>query len=122
MSRQRHELAKHTILVGLGRACAPVFLGSLPRQTGRCCPPPPAHRSFAVSYLTPKNILNLLNLGRPSQRPFSFHWNTEAMKYEVHLPPASPIAALLILPAIFWGQNYVPVPPYALFFFGFSSL
>jgi hypothetical protein len=39
------------------------------------------------------------------------------MKYEVHLPPASPIAALLILPAIFWGQNYEPVPPYALIFF-----
>jgi hypothetical protein len=41
------------------------------------------------------------------------------MKYEVHRPPASPIAALLILPAIFWGQNYVPVPPYALIFFWF---
>jgi hypothetical protein len=41
------------------------------------------------------------------------------MKYEVTLPPASPIAALLILPAIFWGQNYVPVPPYALIFFWF---
>jgi hypothetical protein len=79
-------------------------------------PPLPAHRSFAVSYLTPKNILNLSNLGRPRQGPFSFHRNTEALKYEVHLPPASPIAALLILPAIFWGQNFVPVPPYALIF------
>jgi hypothetical protein len=97
---------------------APVFLGSLPRQTGRCAPPP-AYRSSAVSYFTPKNILNLSNLGRPRQGPFSFHRNTEAMKYEVHLPPASPIAALLILPAIFWGQNYVPVPPYALIFFWF---
>ena len=58
-------------------------------------------------------------MGRPRQGPFSFHRNTDAMKYEVHLPPASPIAALLILPAIFWGQNYVPVPPYALIFFWF---
>jgi hypothetical protein len=99
---------------------APVFLGSLPRQTGRCAPPPlPAHRSFVVSYFTPKNILNLSNLGRPRQGPFSFHRNTEAIKYEVHLPPALPIAALLILPAIFWGQNYVSVPPYALIFFWF---
>ncbi len=40
--------------------------------------PLPAHRSFAVSYLTPKNILNLSNLGRPRQGPFSFHRNTEA--------------------------------------------
>ncbi len=111
-------------LVGFGRACAPVRCAhpsfcSLPRQMGRCAPPLPAHRSFAVSYLTPKNIFNLSNLGRPRQGPFSFHRNTEAMKYEVHLPPASSIAALLILPAIFWGQNYVPVPPYALFFLVF---
>jgi hypothetical protein len=31
-------------------------------------------------------------------------------------PPHCPS---LILPAIFWGQNYVPVPPYALIFFWF---
>ncbi len=101
---------------------APVFLGSLPCQTGRCAPPLPAHCSFAVSYFTPKNILNLSNLGSPCQGPFSFHRNTEAMKYEVNLPPASPIAALLILPAIFLGQNYVPVPPYALNFLVFYFL
>jgi hypothetical protein len=34
--------------------------------------------------------------------------------------PAPPIAALLILPAIFWGQNYVPVRPYPQIFVGFS--
>ena len=92
---------------------APVFLGSLPRQTGRCATP--AHRSFADSYSTPKNIYNLSNLGRPRPGLLSFQWNTEAMKYEVP-SPAPPIAALLILPAIFWGQNYVPVRPYALIF------
>jgi hypothetical protein len=40
---------------------------------------------------------------------FSFHWTTEAVKYEVTCPPNPPIADSLILPAIFWGQNYVPV-------------
>jgi hypothetical protein len=32
---------------------APVFWGLLPRKTGRCAPPPHAHRSFA--YSIPKN-------------------------------------------------------------------
>jgi hypothetical protein len=31
---------------------APVFLGALPRQTGRCAPPD--HRSFAASYSSAK--------------------------------------------------------------------
>jgi hypothetical protein len=111
-------------LAARARPCAARtrLFGLLPRQTARCAPPLPAHRSFAASYLTPKNILNLSNLGPPRQGPFSFHRNTEAMKYEVHLPPASPITALLILPSIFWGQNYVPVSPYAIIFFGFSFL
>ncbi len=34
------------------RVRAPVFLDSLPCQTGRCAPPLPAHRSFAASYLS----------------------------------------------------------------------
>jgi len=51
---------------------APVFLSSLPPQTGRCAPPLPVHRSYEV-------------------------WGP--------LPPAPPIAASLILPAIFWGQR-----------------
>jgi hypothetical protein len=36
------------------------------------------------------------------------------------LAPAPPFVASLILPAIFWGQNYVPVRPNAHIFFGFS--
>jgi hypothetical protein len=84
------------------RKRAPVFLGSLPCQTGRCAPPPPDHRSFAASYSTPKNIYMLSNLGRLRQGLFSIHWTTEAM--EVPCPPASPIAASLILPAIFLYQ------------------
>ncbi len=55
------------------RVRARALRAPVPRQMGRC----------AVSYLTPKNILNLSNLGRPSQGPFSFHRNTEAIKYEV---------------------------------------
>jgi hypothetical protein len=35
--------------------CAPVFLNSLPRQTGAALRAPPTHRSFAASYSTPKN-------------------------------------------------------------------
>ncbi len=34
--------------------------------------------------------------------------------------PAPPIAAPLILPAIFLSSNYVPMPPYALIFSVFS--
>jgi cellulose synthase/poly-beta-1,6-N-acetylglucosamine synthase-like glycosyltransferase len=44
---------------------------------------PHAHRSFAASYSTPKNIYNLLP---PPARVFSFHWTTEAMKYEGPCP------------------------------------
>jgi hypothetical protein len=84
---------------------APVFLGSLPRQMG----------SFAASYSTPKNIYNLSNLGRPRPGLLSFQWTTEAMKYEVP-SPGPLIAALLILPAIFLGSNYVAMRPYALIF------
>ncbi len=35
------------------------------------------------------------------------------------MPHAPPIAASLIIPATFWGQNCVPVRPYALFFLVF---
>jgi hypothetical protein len=75
---------------GFGLACAPV----------RCTHPsfwvychakrgaarPPAHRSFAASYSTPKTIYNLSNLGRPRQGLFSFHWTTAAMKYATIRP------------------------------------
>ncbi len=94
---------------------------------------------FAVSYSTPpppKKIKSMelgppgfpkikcfpsgSNLGRPCQGIFSFNWISHAMKYKVLFPLAQPIAALLILPALFWDQNYVPVRPYALTFLVFS--
>ncbi len=73
--------------MGFGRACAPVRCAH-PSSWAHChakrgAARPPALRSFAASYFTPKNILNLSNLGRPRQGPFSFHRNTEAMKYKV---------------------------------------
>jgi hypothetical protein len=109
-------------LAARARPCAARtrLLGLIATPNGALRPPPsPPIAALLFLILPPKNILNLSNLGRPRQGPFSFHRNTEAMKNEVHLPPASPIAALLILPAIFWGQNYVPVPPHALIFFWF---
>ena len=75
--------------MGFGRACAPVrcahpsFWAHCHAQRGAARPP--AHRSFAASYLTPKNIYNLSNLGCPRQWLFSIHWTTEAMKFEVPL-------------------------------------
>ncbi len=56
---------------------APVFLGSLPRQTGRCAPP--AHRSFAAFSSYSKNKNNLPS--RPREEPFSFNSTTEAREY-----------------------------------------
>jgi hypothetical protein len=55
---------------------APVILGSLQRQTGRCAPP--THRSFAAfsSYSKDKN--NLPNSGCLLEGPFSFNSTTEA--------------------------------------------
>ncbi len=93
---------------------APVFLSSLPRQTGRCAPPLPAHRSFAVSYLTPKKYIKFIQLGPPTSRTFFFPPYRRG--YEVPCPPVPPIAALLILQAIFWGQKYIPVRPYEQIF------
>jgi hypothetical protein len=46
-------------------------------------PPPIKLRCFLFDT---KNIYNLSNLGRPRQGIFSFHWTTEAMKYEVPCP------------------------------------
>ncbi len=79
--------AKYKILVGFGRACAPVrcahpsFWAHWHAKQGAARPPPPlAHRSFAASHSTPKNIKNLSNLGRPRQRLFSFHLTTWRLK------------------------------------------
>ncbi len=89
---------------------APVFVSSLSSKTGRCAPPYPSQlRCFSFD---PQKYIKSMELGPPT---------SEAMKYEVPCPHP-PIAASLILSAIFWGQNYVPVRRYALLFSGFSFL
>ena len=50
----------------------------------------------------------------------SFWAHCHAQRGAARPPP--PIAASLILPAIFWGQNYVPVQPYGLIFSVFPFL
>ncbi len=81
---------------------APVFLGSLPRQTGRCAPPRPSQlRCFLFD---PQKYLQSIELGPPTSRAFFFPqmlWNMRSPS------PAPPIAASLILPSIFLGSNYV---------------
>ena len=109
------------ILVGFGRACAPVrcahpsFLTHCHLKRGAARPSPP----IAASYSALKNIYNLSNLGRSREGFFSVHWTAEAMRSPAPVPP---IAASLILPAMFWGQKYIPVRPYALIFRLFFSL
>ena len=64
----------------------------------------PPHRSFAASYSTPQKYIKSIELGPPTSRAFFFPqrlWNKRSPA------PAPPIAASLILPAIFLGSNYV---------------
>ncbi len=80
---------------------APVFLSSLPPQSGRCAPPPSQLRCFLFD---PQKYIKSIELGPPTSRAFFFPqrlWN----KRSPALGP--PIAASLILPAIFLGSNYV---------------
>ncbi len=77
-------------------------------QTVRCAPPPRPTQLRCFSF-DPQKYIKSIELGPPTSKAFFFpldHMQTEeAMKCEVpcHRPP---IAASLILPAIFWGQNY----------------
>jgi hypothetical protein len=94
------------ILVGFGRACAPVRCAHPSFGTHclakRALRAPPAHRSVAASYSTPKNIYNLSNLARLRQGLFL---STETMKYEVPCPaPPRPSQLRLSFRQYFWGQ------------------
>jgi hypothetical protein len=97
--------------VGFGLACVPVrcahpsfWAHCHPNGALRAPPCPSQLRCFSFDK-------NLSNVGPPRQRLFSLHWTTCRLQR-----PRPPIAAPLILPAIFWGQNYVPVRHYALIF------
>jgi hypothetical protein len=65
------------------------------------------------------SAIQSIELGPPTSRAFFFPLDHRGCEIWGPLPPAPPppIAASLILPAIFWGQ---PVRPYALNFFVFS--
>ena len=60
-----------------------------------------------------------LKLGPPTSRAFFFPLDHTGYEIGGPLRPAPPIAASLILPVMFWGQNYVPVRPYGLTFIVF---
>ena len=103
---------------------------------GRCAPHPPIAASLLL--IRPPKINKIYrtraarvkgfpeykcfssssNLGLPRQGLF-FPLDHRGSEIGGPLPPVPPIAASLILPAMFWGQNYVPVRPYALTFFVF---
>ncbi len=62
---------------------APVFLGSLPRQTGRYAPLISAHRSFLFD---PKKFIKSVELGSPTSRAFFFPQDHRG--HEIWGPPA----------------------------------
>jgi hypothetical protein len=84
-------------------------------------PPPPARRSFAVSYSTPNNIYKIYRTWAAHIKGFFFPLDHKGYEIGGPLSPAPPIAASLILPAIFLGNNYVSVRPHFLVFSFFNS-
>ena len=71
---------------------APVFLSSLPPQTGRCAPPPCPSQLRCFSF-DPQKYIKSIQLGQPTSKAFFTpldHMQTaEAMKYEVPWPRPS---------------------------------
>ncbi len=86
---------------------APVFLGSLPRQTGRCAPPSPPIAASLLRIWPPKIHKIYPTLAAHVK---DFFLSTLPQRLWGPQPPVPP------LPAIFWGQKYIPVRPYALIF------
>jgi hypothetical protein len=99
--RVRHNAkfrAKCTMekLVGFGLACAPVRCAH-PSFWAHChakrgAARPPAHRSLAASYSSSKKMYYFQKVKLPSgpslgrQGRISFHWTTEALKYNIPHP------------------------------------
>ncbi len=65
---------------------APVFLGSLPRQTGRCAPPPPIAASLL--FIRPQKIFTIYRTWAAYVKDFFL--STEAMEHEVPCPCPRP--------------------------------
>jgi hypothetical protein len=107
--------------VGFGRACAPVrcahpsFWVHCHAKRGAARPPPPIAASLLL--IRPPKIFTIYRTWAAHVKNFFF-----PLKYEVPCPLAPPIAASLILPAIFLGSNYVPMRPYAIFRFSLFSI
>jgi hypothetical protein len=90
---------------------APVFLSSLPPPNGALRAPPPRPSQLHCFLFDPQKYIKSIQLSPPTSRTFFFPLYRRG--YEVPCPPVPP------LPAIFWGQKYIPVRPYALIFLVF---
>ncbi len=95
--------------------CAPVFFSLMLPQTGRCAPPPP-WTSHCCFLFDPQKYIKSIELGPPTSKLFSFHWTTEAKKYEFPCPPPRSQLRWSFW-QLFWGQIYLQVRPYAPIFF-----
>ncbi len=78
------------------------LFGFIATPNGALRAPPPIAASLLL--IRPQKIFTIYRTWAAYVRDFFL--STEAMKYEVPAP-APHIAASLILPAIFWGSNYV---------------
>ncbi len=117
---------KYITLVGFGRACAPVrcahpsFWTHCHPKRGAARPSPPIAASLLL--IRPPKIDKIYrNLGLPRQGLFFFPLDHRDYEIGGPLPPAPLVAASLILPAIFWGQNCVPVRLFINIFLFLSS-
>ncbi len=103
---------KPTKLVGFGRACAPVrcahpsFFTHCHLKRGAARPSPPIAASLLL--IRPLKIFTIYRTWAAHVK--GFFLSTGPQWLWGPLPPVPP------LPAIFWGQKYIPVRPYALIF------
>ncbi len=99
---------------------APVFSGSLTRQTGRCAPPPPLVAASLFLIRPPKIYIKYIELGPPMSKGFFFPLDHRGYEIGGPMSPAPPIATSLILPAIFLGSQLCLGAPSFFGFFLFS--
>jgi hypothetical protein len=107
------------------RPCAarPRLFGLIATPNGALRTPPRPSQLRCFLFYSQKYIKSV-ELWLPTLRAFFFP--QEHIGYEILGPPAPCIAHRSFANpsgnTVFWGQNYVPVPPYALIFVGFSFL
>ncbi len=107
--------------MGFSRACSPVRCAH-PYFLAHCHPKrgaarlPPCPSQLHCFLFNPQKYIKSILLGPPTSRAFLFPLDHRGYEIWGPLPPALPIADSLILPAIFWGHNYVPVRLYAQIF------